>query len=168
VTAIPLSRGLFATVDESDVEAVSAFKWSALKSKSGTTYAVRMESIGTGKRRIVYMHRFLMGFGAGDGRLVDHRDGNGLNNVRSNLRPATNAQNVCNKRHRRSAAFKYKGTRLLERRGRPWGAAICANGKRINLGYYETAEEAAMAYDRAATELHGEFARLNFPARAKS
>jgi hypothetical protein len=165
---IPLTQGLVATVDDSDFEAIGVFKWCAMRTKDGRIYAYRGSRSGSGKWHPMYMHRFIMGLVFGDGILVDHRDGNGLNNVRTNLRLATNTGNARNRRYGRSASG-YKGAYLVKRRDkRPWTASIRADGGRRYLGYFETAEEAARAYDAAAKELHGEFARLNFPTAEAS
>jgi hypothetical protein len=107
--------------------------------------------------RIVALHRIIMG--ATGNVEVDHRDGNGLNNLRSNLRLATNAQNAKN-RISTVGASRYKGVSIF---GKRWRAKIESDGVRFSLGIYNTQEEAARVYDAAAIRLHGEFARLNFP-----
>jgi hypothetical protein len=113
-----------------------------------------------GKEHTQKMHRLILGIA--DPKLdVDHRDGDGLNNCRSNLRVATRQQNGSNQR-KRANSNTYKGVCFDKSRNR-WLAGIKVNYKRINLGRFESEIEAAQMYDVAAKELHGEFARLNFP-----
>ena len=97
---------------------------------------------------------------------VDHEDGNGLNNQRYNIRDSTRIQNNYNKDKRKDNTSGYKGITLIKSKydlTKPWRAQIQENKKPRKLGYYATAVEAAMAYDQAAKELHGDYARLNFP-----
>ena len=99
--------------------------------------------------------------------MIDHRDGNGLNNRRGNLREADKSQNNANSPGRRSRTSKYKGVGLRYGKWRTtpkhWMAKITWHGHTKYLGYHYTEEAAAKAYDQAAKELHGEFAWLNFP-----
>jgi len=155
---IPLSRELIALVDDEDFEKVSKYKWSATSSINGVIYGAR--GIGGRKNhKTIYLHQFIMGM-----KNVDHRDGDGLNCQRSNLRPATSTQSNRNKCRHGAAPFKGVG---LEHRTpplkKPYRAAIVVNKRRIRLGYFEKAELAASAYDNAARTYFGEFARLNFP-----
>lgn len=151
---IPLSKGFVAIVDEADAEAVLAHKWSAFQ-HGRTVYAQRSVKRG-GKWTSQRLHQFLTGFPR-----TDHRNGNGLDNRRANLREATQGQNVYNQiRTRGSSGFK--GVTWWKRDG-CWKAQISSNGRNRHLGYFRTAEAAAHAYDEAARELHGEFATLNFP-----
>jgi len=102
------------------------------------------------------MHTFLTGW-----PMVDHRNGNGLDNRRANLRPATKSQNGANRLIAASNKSGFKGVDL--KKGR-WRAQIKVVGSKIHLGYFDLAEEAARAYDMAAIEAFGEFATLNFPS----
>jgi len=90
--------------------------------------------------------------------LVDHIDGDKLNNQRDNLRVATDSQNVCNKRMQRNNTTGYRG---VQKSGKKWSAGIDVNGIHTHLGVFATPEEAAQAYDVAALHYHGEYARLN-------
>lgn len=104
-----------------------------------------------------YLHRYIMD--APDGMQVDHIDGNRLNNTRSNLRVCTNMENNHNKPKRNSNKSGYKGVHRVKS-GR-WCAQITANYKCRSLGVFDTPEAAALAYNKAARELHGEFAYQN-------
>ena len=143
-------------IDEEDLALVSGFSWRVVRMKSGHMYAQASKYAGrvNGKKRVrtIRMHRLLMGLGAGDPRVVDHRNGNGLDNRRSsNLRIATEGQNVVNKDLKRKGAFRV-GNRFMSR--------ISWNGKRYYLGCFGTEEEAQAAYREAARRLHGEFTRV--------
>jgi hypothetical protein len=95
--------------------------------------------------------------------LVDHRDGNGLNNHPDNLRAASGEQNACNRLLNANNTSGFKGVYLDKASGR-WRARVSHNGARRALGLFDTAEEAARAYDREAVRLHGAFASLNYPS----
>lgn len=149
---IPLTKGLVAIVDPEDAE-LATLNWCA--SNTGKRwYALRQEN---GVR--IYLHRAIMGL---DGPRVDHIDGNGLNNRRSNLRHATNSQNLANAGKRRHNTSGFKGV-MWYAPSNKWRAEIRFNNRSTHLGYFGSAEAAARAYDMAALELHGEFAHLNFP-----
>ncbi|EIU7141728.1 HNH endonuclease [Pseudomonas aeruginosa] len=106
----------------------------------------------------VTMHRWIM-FGDAKGSGVDHRDGDKLNNRRSNLREATQGENAKNTRLAKNNSSGFKGvSKTAEGR---WRARITVGRKEIRLGNFDTREEAAAAYDRAALQLHGEFASPN-------
>jgi hypothetical protein len=94
--------------------------------------------------------------------MVDHIDRNPLNNTRSNLRPATNSQNQANRRQSVRKTSRYKGVFWRKDAGK-WQAWIRRNRIGRSLGFYLSETEAALAYDRAAVEEWGEFARPNFP-----
>lgn len=93
---------------------------------------------------------------------IDHKDGDGLNNTRANLRAATRAQNHWNRRKSSHNTSGYKGV-TWNKQHRRWRAYVVANGKKRYLGHFDDPEAAACAYDTAARELHGVFARTNFP-----
>jgi hypothetical protein len=150
-TAIPLSRGLFATVDDADAEWLSQFKWSAQKSERGHHYAHRAYR-ENGRKIWVKMHRLIMG--AEPGQIVDHRNADTLDNRRANLRFCTTSQNMMNARGK--GAIPFKG---VWRSHNQYAATIKVNGIRHWLGAFRTPEEASEAYDAAAKRLFGEFAR---------
>jgi len=159
---IKLTEGKIALVDDADFEWLNQFKWCAYKS-CHTFYACRSKYLPNGKRRPVQMHREILGLSYGDGIQVDHADGNGLHNFRSNLRVCNASQNSQNRRRNKNMRRKvsqYKGVRLA---ARGWWAEITAYHVRYFFGYFDTEKGAALGYDIAALKLHGDFARLNFP-----
>ena len=158
---IPLTQGKVAIVDDEDYEEISKYTWS-IKTPSGgsrTCYAQRLTSRRTGKRKIIKMHRQIMGFP--EGKYIDHINRDGLDNRRENLRLCTNSQNMKN-------CLKYStntsGMNCVYWVGErdKWRARICKDGRRIHLGYFDDKEEAGRAVDKKAIELFGEFAVLNF------
>lgn len=157
VVRVPLSRGYTALVDAADYDRVTAAgPWHAHPGQR-TTYAQHNVRRAEGGWTSESMHAFLTDF-----PLVDHVNGNGLDNRRANLRPATSGGNAANRPVRRDSRSGFKGV-FPNPIGRPWRAQICVNGHKRHLGLYDTAEDAARAYDAAASEAWGEFARLNFP-----
>lgn len=155
VSLIPLTRGLYAIVDAAGAAKVmAAGPWSARPHRS-LFYAQRSIT-RDGGRTTEQMHNFIAGYVG-----VDHINGNGLDNRRSNLRPATQAENNRNRR----PLGAYKGVHFRRDRpttARPWRAEIQHQGRKIRLGQFATAEAAAAAYDAAARDLFGPFAWLNF------
>jgi len=148
----------FAIVDPEDFETLNLFKWCAAKDYE-TFYAIRYARINN-KNTTIKMHRQIMN--AKENDIVDHRDKNGLNNTRENLRIATASQNNANsKRGMNRGKSKYKGVCRDEKCGK-WRAGIKHQNKHIHLGMFEDEIEAAKAYDEAAKKYHGEFAVLNF------
>jgi hypothetical protein len=162
---LPLSKGQVAAVDAEDYEALSAHKWSALwNPESQTFYAVRCES-KDGKQRYIYMHREIAA--SSEYPMVDHRDGNGLNNRRYNLRPCCNSKNQRNRRLPSNSTTGYKGVSRMKGTDK-FRAYINENGKQIHLGIFTEAEAGARAYDAEAMRRFGEFARLNFSVEASA
>lgn len=147
---IPLSKGKVALVDDEDFEQVSKVNWCLKKSGYVTGYS-------NGKH--VSMHRVIMK--AKKGQTIDHKDHNGLNNQKSNLRFCTLSQNCANQKAR-GGTSKYKG--VSRRKDRPsWRVLVRCNGRRFYCGSFKCEKQAAKAYDKKAKEVHGEFALLNFP-----
>lgn len=151
---IPLTQGQNALVDTADFEWLSRWDWFAdFDAKQSMWYA---------KKRGIRMHRFIVD--AQKGGDVDHKNLNGLDNRRENLRRCTRVQNMQNSGLRKDSTSGFKGvTWYPHHDANKWVASITVNKKRMALGYFDTAEQAARAYDNVAREHFGEFAQLNFP-----
>lgn len=154
---VPLTQNKFAIVDDEDAERVLQRKWHYHRKKCGGEYA-KHSYRKNGKIIDVLMHRFILD--APPGVEIDHKNNNGLDNRRENLRLATSAENKRNRGIQRHNKSGYKGVQLEYGR---WSAIIWVDGVRIRIGTFDTKEEAARAYDKGARLWHGEFAKLNFP-----
>lgn len=157
MATIQLTKGYVTVVDDADVETLSAHKWRALVTTSGAVYAVSTIRLPDGREYALLMHRLLLGLPYGDKREGDHRNGDGLNNRRSNLRIATHRQNSNNARLSRANASGFKGVSWSEERG-CWRAQIKRDGVRYHIGNYADPEEAHEAYCLLASVFHGTFA----------
>lgn len=156
---IQLTQGKTVIVDDQDYEWLNKWKWYA-KQSWYTFYATRLIRISKNERRHEWMHRLILGLCSDDRRQCDHRDGDGLNNRRSNLRVCLHAENGRNRRKRAAATSIYKGL-YWNRRDRKWYSQIKLRGKLRHLGVFDSEIEAAKAYDRAATIYHRDFAFTN-------
>lgn len=157
---IRLTQGMVAIVDNEDFELLNKFKWYATKGWS-TFYATR--DIWTGGKKIsTPMHRVILGLQKGDGKAVDHRNRNGLDNRRENLRIASQAINAYNSKLQRNNTSGYRGVVWLKHNKR-WMARIKILGRWKALGCYATAIEAAIAFDMAVLQYRDDGATLNFP-----
>lgn len=154
---IGLTQGKTAIVSDSDFNSVSRFKWQAVE-RSGKWYARARLPSPAAKSIYVYLHRFILN---PTGRfVVDHKNGDGLDNRRSNIRISSQSQNLMNMdrksghkgycRHRKSGLIR---------------AYIVKNGKQTHLGLFKNEKDAAKAYDNAAISMFGKFARLNGGAK---
>jgi hypothetical protein len=142
--AVPLTKGFVAVVDESDIAEVTRYKWYA-RICSGRPYAYN--------NKIGYLHRFILK----DVVMVDHKNGDTLDNRRGNLRAATRSQNGANSgKHAGKWSSEYKGV-TWDKRKHKWIAKI---GQRT-IGRFESEEDAAEAYNKAAIQKYGEYARTN-------
>ena len=160
---IPLTQGKFATVDDEDYDYLMQWKWSASQNH-GNWYATRQVRRKKNCQDTVFMHRDLLGLKRGDGLSVDHKDTNGLNNVKTNLRLCSNQQNQWNRRPYTEKSSIYKGVSWF-RQSKKWKAQIRYDYGLLYLGLFDDQIDAARAYDKKAKELFGEFARPNFPKR---
>jgi hypothetical protein len=159
---IPLSQGQFAQVSDHRYEYLSQWKWAARWSPSTSSYyAQRTEYVGhcrAGKVTI-QMHRLLLGLKPRDGKIVDHDNGDTLDNQDHNIRVATIEQNAKNRRRNKNNACGLKGTHWSEQKKR-WIAQIQVDGKKIHLGGFKNKELAHAAYCEAAVKYHGDFAKV--------
>jgi len=153
---IPLTQGKVALVDDADFEELNQWKWYAVWD-GWHWYAIRCEQNG-GRKQTIYMHRQIMG--AARDQQIDHRNRTGLDNQRGNLRFCTTGQNAMNRKKRAGCSSRYKGVTWYKLYGK-WMAYIKRRGKQTTLGYFDEELDAALAYNEAATEYFGEFARLN-------
>lgn len=154
---IALSKGYWAVVDTDDPTKPWRYKWSAEVHKDGTVYAKRVFVNKQGKKEWQYLHRFI--FQEFDQKvLIDHRDRNGLNNRRSNLRRATKAQNAENSTVRKDNTSGIKGVTWNALAGK-WQAQIGIRGKVLYLGLFSRIQEAAKARKKAAQLQQKEFFR---------
>ena len=144
----------FAIIDDEDFELVNKYTWSI-----GTYgYARRNIYISKGKTTAISMHRLIMN--AQKGQMVDHINGDKLDNRKSNLRFCNKAKNAMNCKVHKHNTSGYKGV-AWHKQAKKWRAYIVLNDKQKSLGVFNSKEEAALAYNKAAIELFGEFAKVN-------
>ena len=164
---IKLTQGKFALVDNEDFDYLNQWKWCVVRRKNNY-YAERR---ATAKEREtsannIKMHRVIIN--AQPGFLTDHKDHDGLNNQKCNLRSCNNSQNKANSiKQKGQTSSKYKGV-TWDASVNKWVAQKRFNKKTIKLGRYKSEEDAAIAYDKIAIKLHGEFAYLNFPKEKRA
>ncbi len=151
---IPLvNTDLVAVVDDVDWEGLASHRWYLSKNPSGHHYALRFED-----KKGVLMHTDIVK--PAKGHEVDHWDGVGLHNWRSNLREATRSQNHANRRKLEGCKSQYKG---VSRDSKTAAGRWRVNYATKYIGTFDSEEEAAKVYDELAFKLHGQFALLNFP-----
>jgi AP2 domain-containing protein len=143
------AKGMVATIDRVDVEKVRGWRWGVFNGYAGGK---------RGRHKFIYLHRLILGTTAPS---VDHRDGDTMNNRRYNLRPTTQKGNGANhKTLNKNNTSGFRGVTFSKAKRR-WRAQIKSDYRVRHLGYFNTPEKAARAYDEAAKEHHGEFATLN-------
>lgn len=148
---VPLTMGDVTLIDEQDVELVSQYNWYSQTGKR-TRYAANKN-----KERLLLLHRLILG----DCEAIDHINGDGLDNRRSNLRVCSLTENNRNTRKRENTRSQYKGVVFDNSASNKWKARVYKDGKQIVLGRFSTEEEAAVAYNKAAVIHYGEFANIN-------
>lgn len=153
---IPLSKGYFAIVDDDDYEFLMQWAWH-VNDSGAHCYAMRnSEPDENGKRSHVMMHRVIDK--TPEGFETDHRNGNGLDNRRHNLRTATRAQNMHNRLPNKKGRSAFKGV-SWHKQHRKWIAAIQINNRRHHIGLFTSEADAAAAYQARAKREFGEFYR---------
>lgn len=150
---IALTKGQWSWIDEEDYPSVSRFKWCANEKECGTYAVTYVRGYG-----YLTLHSFLMQ--PPPGKVVDHIDGDSLNNRRSNLRVVTQSQNLMNKRVRRNTVLRFKGVNWDKSRGK-WMVKVQKEREVIWIGRFDDEIDAALAYNEAARIHFGEYARLN-------
>lgn len=148
-----LTKGFIAEIDAVDFDLISGVKWYVTPGRNCMYAKTHRSMINVGLSHHT-MHGLINQ--TTKGLVTDHIDGNGMNNRRSNLRTATTAQNQMSSLPKGKSGFK--GVSII--RGR-YQAKIWLDGKHKNLGFYATAPEAALAYDLAAVQHFGKFAKTN-------
>lgn len=139
-------------VDDDIYRMLNKYTWNAVK--SGNTYYARTTRWVNNKQFNLFAHRVVV-----DGDEIDHRNRDGLDCRSKNLRSCTHQQNLCNAHKPQGEnGSGYRG--VIKNKSR-WSARIKVHNQRIHLGTFDTPEEAALAYNKAAIEYHGEFALLN-------
>lgn len=166
VIEIKLAQGQNAILDRSDID-LADMNWKAMRRSDGKTSYVKRAIKKHGKTSLECLHRVILSRMLNrplkSREWVDHINGDALDNRRCNLRLSTPQQNQFNKEKQCNNKSGYKGVCSRQRKSSiRWFAKISYQSKSYHLGVYDTAEEAARAYDRAAIQLHGEFANLNF------
>lgn len=160
VYEVPLTKGKIAFIDAVDFPRVSEWSWCAYEPHDSIWYSRANTANSDGGRWYVSMHQFIMQ--QPPGYEVDHVNSDGLDNRRCNLRVCIHKENMRNMVRRCLGSSRYKGVSWYARYG-CWRAYIVVDAKQSHLGYFSDELQAAQAYDRAAKELFGDFARPNFP-----
>lgn len=156
-----MAQPKYAKVDPADYKRLRGYEWLAKKSNKSFYARGCVEDSKTAKMKATYLHQKILQ--VPQGLVVDHINHDGMDDRRANLRAATRAQNIRNrKKFAKSSGSKYKGI-YFRKKTRKWEATITFERKKIFLGYFRDEIDAAKAYDRAARKYHGEFASLNFP-----
>lgn len=160
---IKLTKGQYTIVDDEDFEWLNSYTWYAAFQYSNGKYFAESHTCGKAKCLSTRkMHRIITN--APHGMEVDHINGNSLDNRKSNLRVCSKSENMMNRDAPAHNKCGYKG---VHRNGKRWRARIIVSGTIIELGYHDSPEEAAHAYNLAAPKYHGKFAKLNIIKESK-
>lgn len=159
---------VYAVVDDEDYEKVKDYNWQ-ITYRSSNFYVFahhrhgKKGSCGRRKRVTYYLHRLIMGLEKDSKLVVDHINGDGLDNRKQNLRVCTIAENARNSRRKQKGTSKYRGVYYDKwtKADKPFKASISINNKTTHIGRFKTAKAAALAYNKAALKHHGEFAYQN-------
>lgn len=156
---IDVGSGNFSLVDDDDFELLNSFNWQSYNHRR-TTIVHRKRLIWESDElpKVIKMHRFILN--AKPGQIVDHKDGNALNNQKSNLRFCTYSQNARNAPSRLGSTSRFLGV-SKRNDSKKWQAQIQEDGKSYKIGDYDSEVEAALAYNISASFRFREFARLN-------
>lgn len=150
-----LGKNKTAIIDDEDYVLLSNYIWYAKKDKN--SWYAAANKYDEAKHTIIKMHQIILG--KRKGYVIDHINGNGLDNRKENLRFVTRSQNKMNQQNTYGSS-KYKGV-SWHKNAKKWTSYIRHNGKLTHLGLFSSEEEAARAYDSKAKELFKEFASLN-------
>lgn len=154
------SSNLFAKVDDDDFELFSQFQWRLIAGYVGRTWAEKQN--GKWKTGASYLHREILGLSRNDPRDGEHKNRDPLDCQKSNLRPATRAQNLANQAKQSGFTSGFKGVSFCPMsKTKPWRAQIRIDGKNTHLGLFQTELAAALAYNEKAVATFGEFAYIN-------
>lgn len=157
---IPLTRGKHAIVDACDVELATQVSWQAHPEYEDKLYYATRTYQVNGRRMLDHLHRLVMARVLGRDlepeERIDHVNRDGLDCRRENLRLATHAQNMANRRLFKNNTSGVRGVSWHKAKGK-WCARISVNGKRILLGYFDEIEDAKSTYEKAAVKHFGEF-----------
>lgn len=152
-------------LDDEDYPLVNRFNWHVVND-DGRIYAYTSlkfpDKAGNVLIKGIAIHRLVMAKLGHRHDHIDHKDGNGLNNQKNNLRECSPTQNRWNSEKRKTETSKYIGVCRVNSKGK-WQAFLQMNGKSNHLGFFDNEIDAAKARDKKSKELHGEFAKLNFP-----
>jgi hypothetical protein len=160
---ISLTQNKFALVSNKDYKELSKYRWFALKHRS-TFYAARHVK-NNGIRTTLRMHRVILNLNINDKATTDHRDRNGLNNQRHNLRVVSNSLNSYNRKIQSNNTSGYRGV-YWHKQQKQWVVYYTQNNKKLKFGgLYSTPKLAAYAYDKIIKKVRGKEAILNFPNR---
>lgn len=156
VKFVELSKGKVALVDDEDFERVNQYKWYAWE--AGNSWYVSRNTARPNRKKVL-LHRFILNIP--EGVCIDHINGDGLDCRKENMRTCSHAENMRNRRTPCNNKSGYKGV-YWYKKYQKWRASIKIGGTSKHIGYFDNVVEAAKAYDLAAKEYHGAFAKLNY------